>query len=74
MPRPRVGRRRRNPRHVADVLVAIRLTPSERASFQRLADSDGVSLSDLIRGLCTAEVTRRTRKTWRRERRFARAN
>jgi hypothetical protein len=59
----RVGRRRRNPRHVADVLVAVRLTPSERAAFQRLANVDGVSMSDLIRGLFTAEITRRTRKS-----------
>jgi len=59
---PRIGRRRRNPRHVADVLVAVRLTPAERAAFQRLADSDGLSLSELIRRLCMAEITRHTRR------------
>jgi hypothetical protein len=40
----------------------VRVTPSERAAFQRLANAEGVSLSDLIRRICAAEIARRTRR------------
>lgn len=51
----RPGRPPRGKR-AADVLIAIRLTPDERLTYQRAADVAGLNLSDWIRGLCAAAV------------------
>ena len=50
--RSRLGRPPRDPSSAADLVMAIRVTSTERAKYEQRAAAAGLSLSEWVRSVC----------------------
>jgi hypothetical protein len=56
------GRPTRDPAGAADQAILMRVTATEKAAYERIADGSGVSLSEWIRGLLNRAVKRESKR------------